>query len=79
MIVTTPHSLLRLLHYQSLLFLRLCHLVLDEAEVLLSEANEEVSVSRSFRYHYYLEIFTYMYICIYREKIESLLEIRKCV
>ncbi|CAI9161823.1 unnamed protein product [Rangifer tarandus platyrhynchus] len=41
-IVATPHSLLRLLQYQSLLFLRLCHLVLDEVEVLLSEANEQV-------------------------------------
>ncbi|XP_048185906.1 putative ATP-dependent RNA helicase TDRD12 [Perognathus longimembris pacificus] len=40
-IVTTPHSLLRLLTYQSLLFLRLCHLVLDEVEVLFSEANEQ--------------------------------------
>ena len=63
MVVTTPHSLLRLLQYQSLLFLRLCHLLLDEVEVLLSEANEQVSVSRSFRCHYYLEIFIYM--CIY--------------
>ncbi|KAB0350502.1 hypothetical protein FD754_015359 [Muntiacus muntjak] len=42
MIVATPHSLLRLLQYQSLLFLRLCHLVLDEVEVLLSEANEQM-------------------------------------
>ncbi|XP_055002110.1 putative ATP-dependent RNA helicase TDRD12 [Sorex araneus] len=41
-IVTTPHSLLRLLKYQSLLFLRLCHLVLDEAEVLFVEANEQM-------------------------------------
>ncbi|KAM5297159.1 putative ATP-dependent RNA helicase TDRD12 [Glossophaga mutica] len=41
-IVTTPHSLLRLFKYQSLLFLRLCHLILDEVEVLLSEANEQV-------------------------------------
>ncbi|XP_054444946.1 putative ATP-dependent RNA helicase TDRD12 [Pteronotus mesoamericanus] len=41
-IVTTPHSLLRLLEYQSLLFLRLCHLILDEVEVLFSEANEQV-------------------------------------
>ncbi|XP_069854651.1 putative ATP-dependent RNA helicase TDRD12 isoform X3 [Dipodomys merriami] len=40
-IITTPHSLLRLLTYQSLLFLRLCHLVLDEVEVLFSEANEQ--------------------------------------
>ncbi|XP_007165118.2 putative ATP-dependent RNA helicase TDRD12 isoform X1 [Balaenoptera acutorostrata] len=41
-IVTTPHSLLRLLKYQSLLFLRLCHLILDEVEVLFSEANEQI-------------------------------------
>ncbi|KAB1274096.1 putative ATP-dependent RNA helicase TDRD12, partial [Camelus dromedarius] len=41
-IITTPHSLLRLLQYQSLLFLRLCHLVLDEVEVLFSEANEQM-------------------------------------
>ncbi|XP_033621605.1 putative ATP-dependent RNA helicase TDRD12 isoform X3 [Fukomys damarensis] len=41
-IVTTPHSLLRLLEYQSLLFLRLCHLVLDEVEILFSEANEQM-------------------------------------
>ncbi|XP_012860656.1 putative ATP-dependent RNA helicase TDRD12 [Echinops telfairi] len=41
-IVTTPHSLLRLYTYQSLLFLRLCHLILDEAEVLFSEANEQM-------------------------------------
>ncbi|XP_019278876.2 putative ATP-dependent RNA helicase TDRD12 isoform X1 [Panthera pardus] len=41
-IVTTPHSLLRLLQYQSLLFLRLCHLILDEVEVLFFEANEEM-------------------------------------
>ncbi|XP_049720082.1 putative ATP-dependent RNA helicase TDRD12 isoform X8 [Elephas maximus indicus] len=40
-IVTTPRSLVRLLRYQSLLFLRLCHLVLDEAEVLFLEANEQ--------------------------------------
>ncbi|GAB5582218.1 putative ATP-dependent RNA helicase TDRD12 isoform X5 [Prionailurus iriomotensis] len=41
-IVTTPHSLLRLLQYQSLLFLRLCHLILDEVEVLFFEANKEM-------------------------------------
>ncbi|XP_060041653.1 putative ATP-dependent RNA helicase TDRD12 isoform X2 [Erinaceus europaeus] len=41
-IVTTPHSLLRLLQYQSLLFLRLCHLILDEVEVLFFEANEQM-------------------------------------
>ncbi|XP_031242062.1 putative ATP-dependent RNA helicase TDRD12 isoform X2 [Mastomys coucha] len=41
-IVTTPHSLLRLLMYRSLLFLRLCHLVLDEVHVLFFEANEQM-------------------------------------
>nr|XP_019598272.1 PREDICTED: putative ATP-dependent RNA helicase TDRD12 [Rhinolophus sinicus] len=41
-IVTTPHSLLRFLKYQSLLFLRLCHLILDEVEVLFFEANEQM-------------------------------------
>ncbi|KAM6300487.1 LOW QUALITY PROTEIN: putative ATP-dependent RNA helicase TDRD12 [Aegotheles albertisi] len=41
-IVTTPYSLLRLFKHYSLLFRRLCHLVLDEAEVLLSEAAEQV-------------------------------------
>ncbi|XP_023439450.2 putative ATP-dependent RNA helicase TDRD12 [Dasypus novemcinctus] len=41
-IVTTPHSLLRLLKYQSLLFLRLCHLILDEVEILFFEANEQM-------------------------------------
>ncbi|XP_066205270.1 putative ATP-dependent RNA helicase TDRD12 isoform X2 [Saccopteryx leptura] len=40
-IVTTPHSFLRLLKYQSLLFLRLCHLILDEVDVLF-EANEQM-------------------------------------
>ncbi|XP_078236477.1 putative ATP-dependent RNA helicase TDRD12 [Pogona vitticeps] len=41
-IVTTPHSLLRLLEYQCLLFLRLCHLVLDEADVLFSEDSDQI-------------------------------------
>ncbi|KAM5236179.1 LOW QUALITY PROTEIN: putative ATP-dependent RNA helicase TDRD12 [Ctenodactylus gundi] len=41
-IITTPHSLLRLLTDQSLLFLKLCHLVLDEADVLFFDANEQV-------------------------------------
>ena len=45
--------------------------------MLLSEANEQVSVSCSFRCRYYLEIFTHMYIYREREKIETLLEIRK--
>uniref|UniRef100_A0A5F8GBR5 Putative ATP-dependent RNA helicase TDRD12 n=1 Tax=Monodelphis domestica TaxID=13616 RepID=A0A5F8GBR5_MONDO len=41
-IITTPHSLLRLLKYHSLLFLRLCHLIFDEVEVLFSEAGEQM-------------------------------------
>ncbi|XP_062997501.1 putative ATP-dependent RNA helicase TDRD12 [Elgaria multicarinata webbii] len=40
--ITTPHSLLRLLEYHSLLFLRLCHLVFDEVDVLFSEASEQI-------------------------------------
>ncbi|XP_025024118.1 putative ATP-dependent RNA helicase TDRD12 isoform X5 [Python bivittatus] len=42
LMVTTPQSLLRLLEHQSLLFLRLCHLVLDEVDVLFSEAGEQI-------------------------------------
>ncbi|XP_071612870.1 putative ATP-dependent RNA helicase TDRD12 isoform X5 [Heliangelus exortis] len=41
-IVTTPHSLLRLFEHHSSLFCRLCHLVLDETEVLFSDATEQV-------------------------------------
>uniref|UniRef100_A0A8C0ENK8 Putative ATP-dependent RNA helicase TDRD12 n=1 Tax=Bubo bubo TaxID=30461 RepID=A0A8C0ENK8_BUBBB len=41
-IVTTPYSLLRLFEHHSLLFCRLCHLVLDEVEVLFSDAAEQV-------------------------------------
>nr|XP_056718535.1 putative ATP-dependent RNA helicase TDRD12 [Euleptes europaea] len=41
-IVTTSHNALRLLECHSLKFLRLCHLVFDEAEVLFSEANEQM-------------------------------------
>uniref|UniRef100_A0A4X2L097 Putative ATP-dependent RNA helicase TDRD12 n=1 Tax=Vombatus ursinus TaxID=29139 RepID=A0A4X2L097_VOMUR len=41
-IITTPHSLLRLLKYHSLLFLRLCHLIFDEVEVLFFEAGEQM-------------------------------------
>ncbi|KFQ75476.1 Tudor domain-containing protein 12, partial [Phaethon lepturus] len=41
-IVTTPYSLLRLFEHHTLLFCRLCHLVLDEIEVLLSDATEQV-------------------------------------
>ncbi|KGL90370.1 Tudor domain-containing protein 12, partial [Charadrius vociferus] len=41
-IVTTPYSLLRLFEHHNLLFCRLCHLVLDEIEVLFSDATEQV-------------------------------------
>ncbi|NXO54510.1 DDX17 helicase, partial [Aramus guarauna] len=41
-IVTTPYSLLRLFEHNSLLFCGLCHLVLDEIEVLFSDATEQV-------------------------------------
>ncbi|KAM6253046.1 putative ATP-dependent RNA helicase TDRD12 [Porphyrio hochstetteri] len=41
-IVTTPYSLLRLLEHRSLFFSALCHLVLDEVEVLFSDAAEQV-------------------------------------
>uniref|UniRef100_A0A8C8R7R2 RNA helicase n=1 Tax=Pelusios castaneus TaxID=367368 RepID=A0A8C8R7R2_9SAUR len=41
-IVTTPHSLLRLLEHHGLLFRRLCHLVFDEVDNLCSEANKQV-------------------------------------
>ncbi|NXJ73189.1 DDX17 helicase, partial [Trogon melanurus] len=41
-IVTTPCSLLRLFEYHTLLFCRLCHLVFDEIEVLLSDTTEQV-------------------------------------
>ncbi|XP_034644369.1 putative ATP-dependent RNA helicase TDRD12 isoform X2 [Trachemys scripta elegans] len=41
-IVTTPHSLLRLLEHHSLFFLRLCHLVFDEVDNLFSEASKQI-------------------------------------
>ncbi|NXX95310.1 RH30 helicase, partial [Centropus bengalensis] len=41
-IVTTPYSFLRLFDHHRMLFCRLCHLVLDELEVLFSEATEQV-------------------------------------
>ncbi|XP_060132083.1 putative ATP-dependent RNA helicase TDRD12 [Zootoca vivipara] len=41
-LITTPYTLLRLLEYHSLLFLRLCHLVLDEIDVLFAEASIEI-------------------------------------
>ncbi|NXW56580.1 RH20 helicase, partial [Eurystomus gularis] len=41
-IVTTPYSFLRLFECHNLLFCRLCHLVLDESEILFSDAAEQV-------------------------------------
>ncbi|XP_007669681.2 putative ATP-dependent RNA helicase TDRD12 isoform X1 [Ornithorhynchus anatinus] len=41
-IITTPHSLSRLLKYHSLLFLRICHLIFDEVEALFLEASEQM-------------------------------------
>ncbi|NXG74275.1 RH20 helicase, partial [Baryphthengus martii] len=41
-IVTTPYSLLRLFEHHNLLFCRLCHLVLDETELLFSDATEQM-------------------------------------
>ncbi|XP_027585376.2 putative ATP-dependent RNA helicase TDRD12 isoform X1 [Pipra filicauda] len=41
-IVTTPDSLLRLMEHKSWLLCRLCHLVLDEIEVLFSDTTEQV-------------------------------------
>ncbi|NXO72226.1 DDX17 helicase, partial [Phainopepla nitens] len=41
-VVTTPYNLLRLLEQNSRLLCRLCHLVLDEIEVLFSDATEQV-------------------------------------
>ncbi|RXN03533.1 ATP-dependent RNA helicase TDRD12 [Labeo rohita] len=44
LLVTTPFTMTRLLDAQCFLFLRLCHLVLDEADVLYSQAPEQMSV-----------------------------------
>ncbi|KAK9392752.1 putative ATP-dependent RNA helicase TDRD12, partial [Crotalus adamanteus] len=41
-VVTTPLSFLRLLEHHSLVFLRLCHLVFDEVDVLFSEAKDQI-------------------------------------
>ncbi|NWV88663.1 DDX17 helicase, partial [Machaerirhynchus nigripectus] len=41
-VVTTPHNLLRLLECNTWLLCRLCHLVLDEIEVLFSDTTEQV-------------------------------------
>uniref|UniRef100_A0ACB8EAK1 Uncharacterized protein n=1 Tax=Sphaerodactylus townsendi TaxID=933632 RepID=A0ACB8EAK1_9SAUR len=55
-IVTTPYNALRLLECHSLMFLRLCHLVFDEAEVLFSDANEEMlSILEYYKNHSSIE------------------------
>ncbi|XP_054856240.1 putative ATP-dependent RNA helicase TDRD12 [Eublepharis macularius] len=41
-IITTPHNVTRLFEWHSLMFLKLCHLVFDEVEVLFSKANEQM-------------------------------------
>ncbi|NWR48144.1 DBP2 helicase, partial [Regulus satrapa] len=41
-VVTTPYSLLRLLDHNAAFLCRLCHLVLDEIQVLLSDTTEQV-------------------------------------
>ncbi|NXJ21858.1 DDX17 helicase, partial [Dicrurus megarhynchus] len=41
-VVTTPYNLLRLLEHNTWLLCRLCHLVLDEIEVLFSDTTEQV-------------------------------------
>ncbi|NXY09597.1 DBP2 helicase, partial [Pteruthius melanotis] len=41
-IVTTPQNLLRLLEHNTWLLCRLCHLVLDQLEVLFSDTTEQV-------------------------------------
>ncbi|NWT89135.1 DBP2 helicase, partial [Lanius ludovicianus] len=41
-VVTTPYNLLRLLEHNTWLLCRLCHLVLDEIEVLFSDTAEKV-------------------------------------
>ncbi|XP_063814435.1 putative ATP-dependent RNA helicase TDRD12 isoform X2 [Pseudophryne corroboree] len=43
-IVTTPNSLLRCLAHHGFLLLRLCHLILDEVDVLFSKAGPQMSV-----------------------------------
>ncbi|NXF22071.1 DDX17 helicase, partial [Rhodinocichla rosea] len=41
-VVTTPYNLLRLLEHNTGFWCRLCHLVLDEIEVLFSDTSEQV-------------------------------------
>lgn len=48
--MTTPFSLVRLLSCHCFLFLRLCHLVLDEADQLVSLAPDEVTTNELMMY-----------------------------
>ncbi|XP_058500478.1 putative ATP-dependent RNA helicase TDRD12 isoform X2 [Solea solea] len=43
LLVTTPFSLVRLLSFHCFMFLRLCHLVLDEADQLFTHAPDEMA------------------------------------
>lgn len=45
LLVTTPFSLVRLLSCHCFLFLRMYHLVLDEADQLFTRAPDQVTVS----------------------------------
>ena len=67
--VTTPFSLARLLAVHCFLFLRLCHLVLDEADQLFSRAPEQVTqLLRAFTdlNHIYIEfVFMSLYFLSY--------------
>uniref|UniRef100_W5L317 RNA helicase n=1 Tax=Astyanax mexicanus TaxID=7994 RepID=W5L317_ASTMX len=49
LLVTTPFSLARLLEVHCFLFLRLCHLVLDEVSELYSRAPDQVTILKHFR------------------------------
>ncbi|XP_038662485.1 putative ATP-dependent RNA helicase TDRD12 isoform X3 [Scyliorhinus canicula] len=49
-VVTTPHSLIRILQVHCLFFIRLSHLVLDRVDVLFEEAMDEMTtILQSFR------------------------------
>ncbi|KAM5138134.1 putative ATP-dependent RNA helicase TDRD12 [Mantella aurantiaca] len=43
LVVTTPHCLVRCMEHHGLLLLRLCHLVLDEVDVLFAKARSQMS------------------------------------
>ena len=59
--VTTPFSLARLLPVHCFLFLRLCHLVLDEADQLFSRAPDQVTQLLLA----FTDLKIYMFSCIY--------------